>query len=180
MSRKVPIMKESRTLYQGKRLSVVEEILTLSSGKPYVHTTVTHPGAVVILPVDTNGNIYFIKQYRHSIKETLLELPAGTLELNEDPLECAKRELKEEIGKSAKEWISLGILYPAPGFCSEKQFCYIAKDLFDEKLEGDEDEVIEVSPINSKELPKIIKEGKILDGKSLALVCRSNILGLLT
>ena len=85
-------------IHSWKRISLVEELIELPNGKQIVHTTIAHPGAAVILPIDDNGNIVIINQYRPSLKKWLLELPAGTLENNEPIEECACREL--EIGRA--------------------------------------------------------------------------------
>ena len=88
----------SKVAYQLKHLSVIEDEILLPSGATSKHATVKHNGAVVILPVTDDDSILFVRQYRHSIKKTLLELPAGTLNLGEDPLLAAARELQEETG----------------------------------------------------------------------------------
>lgn len=101
-----------KTLHSWKNLSLVEETLTLPNGVVTNHTSINHPGAVVILAKTPSGKLLLLNQYRPSLKEWLLEIPAGTLEPNEDPFAAAKRELEEETGYSAKKWQSLGKLTP--------------------------------------------------------------------
>ncbi len=159
---------------------VIDEVSYLHpSGKEIVRTVVRHPGAVVMLPIDNDGRVVLVRQYRWSVDCALLELPAGTREINEEPLATAKRELAEEIGKSATEWISLGELFPAPGFCDEKQFIFLAKGLSEASAEGDEDEEIEVVHMTIEELDAAIRENQIQDGKTLATILLARSHGLI-
>lgn len=139
----------------------------------FTRYSVRHPGAAVFLPVTSDGKLLLVKQYRASIGVSLLEAPAGTLDPNESPLECAKREIQEEVDMKAEEWTDLGELYPAPGFCDEKQYLFLAKGLSPSSLPGDEDEDIEVVEISASEVEQAIAEGAILDGKTIALFARA-------
>ena len=98
----------------------------------------------------------------------MYEFPAGTLEVNEDPQACAHRELAEEAGVAATHWISLGELFPAPGFCTEKQHLYFASGLSPHRLQGDEDEIIEPLEFSVREVEELIASGNMRDGKSIA------------
>lgn len=168
-----------RQLFQSKKnIGLLEEEIELPGGVRSVHHTVTHRGAVVILPVTEEGKLLFLRQYRHSLKETIWELPAGTLDPKEGPDACAAREIQEETGFAAAEWHSLGTLWPAPGFCDEVQYCYLAKKLTPSRRPMDEDEVIEVCPLSVEETLSMIAEGTIRDGKSLAVILKARCLGL--
>lgn len=165
----------TQSVYQLKKYSLKEDELEIGEGKIIKHYTVVHPGAVVILPQLSKNEFLFIKQYRQSIQRTIYEIPAGTLSKGEDPLECAKRELIEETDHSAKEWISLGTIYPAPGFSDEIQYLYLARDLSPQKGIKDEDEVIETVKMSSMEIREAILSGKFDDGKTLACIFKAQL-----
>ncbi|HLF70904.1 MAG TPA: NUDIX hydrolase [Dehalococcoidia bacterium] len=129
---------------------------------------VAHPGAVVILPVDGDGRILWVKQHRWATGRDLLELPAGTIEHGEDPEACARREVAEETGFGAATWKRLGGFFTAPGFCDEYLTAFLATDLAPEEADGDEDEDIEIVPLTLDESLERIDNGGIEDAKSLA------------
>lgn len=168
----------SEELYKGK-LRALRETVETEDGRRFVHETIEHPGAVVILPILPDGRIVFIEQYRHSVRKHLLELPAGTLEHAEDPAACAQRELMEEIGMASQELLALGTLLPAPGFCSEIQHVFCARNLFEKKATPDDDEIITVVPMTIFEAEKAIRDGRLVDGKSLALLYQARVRGLI-
>ena len=172
-------MNERKLVYQGKRISLVQESYTLSDGRTAEHLTIEHPGAVVILPRDTQGRFLLVRQYRHSVRQSLLEAPAGALELGEDPRTCAERELREEIGERAETWRDLGKLFPTPGFCNEVQYLYLATDLVPDRLPSDDDEEISVVALYFSEILDLIRSGELLDGKTLAIFMRAQALGLI-
>jgi ADP-ribose pyrophosphatase len=169
---------QSEVLYEGK-LRGVCEVLEAPNGKRFRHETIEHPGAVVILPVRDAGAIVFVEQYRHSVQRRVLELPAGTLEKGESPAVCAQRELQEEIGMAASDLRPLGTLLPAPGFCSEEQHVFFAKGLYASKATPDDDEFITVEALSRAEVESAIRSGRLVDGKSLALIFRAQVEGLL-
>jgi ADP-ribose pyrophosphatase len=173
-------MKILRTevLYQGK-LRGVRDTLQNDEGKTFLHETIEHPGAVVILPVMDDGRIVCISQYRHSIRREFLELPAGTLEKDESPAVCAGREIQEEIGMAAREIVSLGTLYPAPGFCNEVQHLFVARGLYDSPAQPDEDEQISPVFMTAQEFEQAVVSGALSDAKSIALYMRARLQGLL-
>jgi ADP-ribose pyrophosphatase len=162
----------SEILYEGK-LKAVRDTLEYPNGRCHSYETIEHPGAVVVLPITASGSVVFVDQYRHSIRRNILELPAGTLEKGEDPSVCAARELMEEIGKAPGELISLGTLYPAPGFCNEVQHLFCARNLRDQKATPDEDEFITTVELSRSEIEESIRSGKLNDAKSVALVFRA-------
>ncbi len=157
----------------------MEEELALSNGLKATHMTIKHPGAVVVLPITQDGQVLFVRQYRHSIGEYLLELPAGALNIGEDPLKSAERELQEETGFAAHEMIPLGTAFPVPGFCSEVQHFFVAKNLYESRLPADEDEQIEVEPYSVLAIENFIKKGELKDSKSAALFFRARLNGLI-
>ena len=178
MSEVVEVVRE-QTAYAGRVLHVVNELLRFPSGYLHQHVTVRHPGAVVILPCENDGSLVAIRQYRHAVRQTLLEFPAGPLETAEQPMVCARRELAEEVGRTANVWKDLGQLLPAPGFCNETQYCYFASDLTPCDTNLDKDELIEVMTLSPSEIETAIREGQMKDGKSISIYMRAKLLGLL-
>ena len=154
--------------FQGRAFKVRQDTLELPDGRKTVYDIIDHPGAVTIIPMDDAGNIYFIRQFRPATGEILLELPAGTLEKDEDPQECAAREIQEETGMAARKFTRLGALWLAPGYSSEYLHFYLATDLYESPLQGDDDEYISVEKIAYKNAVAMAKSGEIRDGKSLA------------
>lgn len=170
----------SKTIHTWKTISLVQEDVTLPTGKSIEHTTIVHPGAAVILPITEQGDIILINQFRPSLKKWLLELPAGTLEKGELPAECAHRELEEETGYSASELITLGQVTPLAGFCDEIQHLFVAKQLSKTaRLSCDDDEVIEVVTLSIQELEQKIITGQVTDSKTIACLSKAKLCGYL-
>lgn len=168
----------TKMIHSWKRISLIEEPVTLPNGNHITHTTISHPGAAVILPIDENNNIIMINQFRPSLKKWLLELPAGTLEANEPIEACAHRELEEETGYSANSMVPLGQVTPLAGFCDEIQYLFVAKQLVQTKrLPCDEDEVIEVLSLSLQQLEQKIIDGEITDAKTIACLSKAKLCG---
>lgn len=163
-------IKTEQRLLETRGFAVDEIRYTHPSGKRIKRAVVRHPGAVIILPITAQGEMVLVRQFRWSVQTFLLELPAGTCELGEEPLSTAQREIQEEIGFAAHTWESLGTLFPAPGFCDEKQYVYLAQNLSPSRREGDEDEEIEVVTLSMPEVRGLIEAGHIQDGKTLATI----------
>lgn len=168
----------SKTVYSGRVFDVVDDELSMSDGRRFSRATIVHPGAVVVMPVFSDGTVLAIRQYRHPLRKTILEFPAGTLGKGEAPLDCAKREIREETGYGAGSWQELGIIYPGPGICSEVQHLFLAGDLAPDRLAGDEDEVIEVQRFTVPQIEDAIRDGTLSDAKSIALLMRARLAGL--
>jgi ADP-ribose pyrophosphatase len=168
----------SKEVFQGRNFTIESVELELPSKRIVSRDIVMHSGAVVIIPVLNDGRLVTVFQYRHSIADSILEFPAGTLEKGEDPLDCAKRELAEETGYAAKDWAKLGTLFPAPGFCNELQHLFFAKGLTKATGELDEDEIIEVRYFSSLEIEKAIMDDSLRDAKSIACYLRAKLKGL--
>lgn len=168
----------TKTIHSWKRIALIEESVTLPNGRDITHTTISHPGAAVILPIDEANNIIMINQYRPSLKKWLLELPAGTLEADEPIEACAHRELEEETGYSANSMVALGQVTPLAGFCDEIQYLFVAKQLVQTKrLPCDEDEVIEVLSLSLHQLEQKIIDGDITDAKTIACLSKAKLCG---
>ena len=141
----------------------------MPDGSSAQRVVVEHPGAVVIVPLDGDGNVLLVRQPRYAAdRKDLLELPAGTREPNEEPIMTARRELREETGFDAGELQELGGFYSAPGFCSEYLRLYLARNLAWVGSEPDEDEFVSLEPTPLKRVPQLIRSGQIEDAKSIA------------
>jgi ADP-ribose pyrophosphatase len=158
----------SEDVYKGRAFNIRRDLLRAPDERTAWYDIVEHIGSIVIVPVDENGNVYFVKQYRQPAQQILLELPAGTLEPGEDPLECARREIREETGMAAREVQELGSFYLAPGYSTEFMHAYLATGLHPSPLEGDVDEFLENEIIPLPQALTMAKSGQIPDAKSLA------------
>ncbi|WP_341877519.1 NUDIX hydrolase [Defluviitalea saccharophila] len=154
-------------IYKGAIVSLVKDTITLPNGKTAQREVVLHNGASAVVPMDNEGNILLVRQYRHPAGKELLEIPAGLLEDGEDPLECAKRELEEETGYKASEFSHIFSTYSAIGFCTEKIHIYLAKGLYEGKQNLDEDEFVNIEKYPLEEALQMIFDGRIEDGKTV-------------
>ena len=157
----------SEMKFDGKLIQVTYDIAEVN-GKEAWREVVHHPGASAVVAIDENNRIIMEKQFRYALNDYLLEIPAGKLDKGEDPLVCAKRELEEETGIIASEWISLGTIATSPGFCNEVIHVYVAKGLSKGEIHWDEDEYVEVEHYTFDELLQCIKEETIKDSKTLS------------
>lgn len=159
---------ETKDIYKGKIINLRVDSVELPDGKIASREVVEHKGAVAIVPVLEKNKVVLVKQYRHPAGKVLLEIPAGTLNPSEDPLDCAKRELIEETGYSAAKWTKLFGAYLAPGYSNEFIHIYLAEDLTPAHAEADEDEFIEVSIVGIDEAIDMISTGEIEDAKTIS------------
>ncbi len=157
----------SDIIYKGKLINLRRDQIEIRDGI-FTREVVEHPGAVAIIPLLNNEKILMIKQYRHSVGEFLLEIPAGTLEKNESIEECAYRELIEETGYKAERLIKIISYYLAPGYSDEFMHIFLASDLEKTKSKLEDDECIEVITLALKEVKEKIKNGSIKDAKTIA------------
>lgn len=169
----------AKTIHQSYNFRLDTEEVELFGGQVVTRDRVIHNGAAIMIPQQSDGKLILVKQYRHSVRDELIEFPAGTLDKGEKPLECAKRELMEETGWEASTWIDLGMLYPCPGFCSEIQYVFHASDLKEAPQNRDEDELIEIMPMSVEQVVELIKQNKITDGKTIASFYRAMACGYL-
>ena len=160
---------DSQPIYNGRAFSVRQDRVRLPNGAESKLDIVEHIGAVTIMPIDSDGNVWFVRQYRHAIGIEILELPAGTLEPGEPPEVCAERETREEIGMGARKIQKIGAFYMAPGYSTEFMHVYLATDLYDAPLTGDSDEFLAIERIPIKQILSMIQTGKFIDGKTLAV-----------
>lgn len=161
---------ESSLIYEGKIFSLRRDILTFDDSPSYHWDIVIHPGAVAVLPIQNNGDLVLIKQWRRAIGKILYEIPAGLLEKGESPEFCAQREIQEETGYRAKEIIPLGGIYTAPGFCNEYLHLFLAKDLEEAPLPPDIHEAIDVEEMPLKRALDLIDNHTIVDAKTISVL----------
>ncbi|MBI4759651.1 MAG: NUDIX hydrolase [Chloroflexota bacterium] len=159
---------KSETLLQGRAFKIRRDWLKTPDGRETKFEIIEHGGSVVIIPVDEDGNLLFVRQYRHAAGTELLELPAGTRDGDEPFEECAAREIREETGMEAGKLQKVGEFYLAPGYSTEFMAVYLATDLKHNPLEADDDEFLSVEKIPMAEAIRRAERGEIPDAKSLA------------
>lgn len=168
----LPRLLSSQTVYDGRLFKVELDELEMEDGVRVRREILRHPGAVCMIPVTAEGQLLFVTQYRHAAGSRLLELPAGTLEKGEEPIAAVERELQEEVGHRPGRITSLGGFYVAPGYTSEYIHLFVCEDLAPSKLEGDEDEDIEIEALSLSQALAAIESGRICDAKSVIGVLR--------
>jgi len=166
----------TQSIYQGKIIDVYKDEVELPNGNRASREVVRHPGGVGVCALTDGGEVYLVKQYRYPHKKALLEIPAGKLERGENPLECGKRELLEETGCTAKEFISLGTVLPTPAYCEEVIHIYLAKGLTFAAQNLDADEFLEVVKMPFTQAVDMIMSGEIADAKTCAAILKVKLL----
>ena len=164
---------DSKVVYEGKVVTVIRDDVEVADGHKSFREVVLHSGGVVVAALKDNNTILLIKQYRYPLKKVNLELPAGKLEIGENPDEACKRELEEETGYQAKQWQSLGFINTTPGICTEKLYLYLAKDLEFVGDHPDEGEILKCEEYNLSEVFKMINSGEINDAKTICTLFRA-------
>jgi ADP-ribose pyrophosphatase len=158
---------EKQIVYAGKKVRLERHRLDTPGGVTF-REIVVHPGAVVILPLLDDGRVILIRNYRYAIGQQLLELPAGTLEPGELPMNSAGRELLEETGYLADKLTPLGSFYSSPGVMTEKMICFVATGLTHQGQQLEEGEDIELAPMKFDDALAQIASGDLIDGKTIA------------
>ena len=159
---------KSEPLLQGRAFKIRRDYLKTPDGRETRLEIVEHGGSVVILPVDEQNNLLFVRQYRHAVERDLLELPAGTREEDEPFEACARREIREETGMAAGKLQQVGEFYLAPGYSTEFMAVFVATGLSENPLQADDDEFLQVEKIPLKKALEMAEHGDIPDAKSLA------------
>jgi len=156
------------TVYSGKVFNIEEVILEFPDGHQARYDLVKHNPSVTILPVDKEGLVYFVRQYRLGVVGDLLELPAGVIEDSEEPEACARREVREEIGLAASQMTLLGQAFLIPGYGNELMNFFLAEGLTIDPLLPDADESLDVVRFTIPETYNLAESGKLMDSKTLA------------
>ncbi len=162
--------------YEGIVVNVTMDSIRLPDGALAYREVVEHPGGVCVLPVDTDGCAWCVRQFRYPSRRHLLEAPAGKLEPGEDPLSCAIRELSEETGFIAGRMVSLGSYYTSPGFSTEELHLFLALDLEKGQAHLDPGEFLDVERHPLSELMQMVQNGEIPDAKTAIAVLRAAIM----
>ena len=157
----------SETIASGGMLTVKRDQVRLPNGNASQREYVVHPGAVVVVPLLPNGNVILERQFRYPLQQVFIELPAGKIDANEAILSTGQRELLEETGYTASDWINLGHQHPCIGYSNEVIHMYLARDLKPGPHQRDEDESLEVFEAGFEDCIKMIQTGEITDGKSI-------------
>jgi ADP-ribose pyrophosphatase len=157
----------SKLIYRARLFDLKAVSMKAPDGHSFRHEVIYHPGAAVIVPVLKGEKFVLVKQYRTAVNKAIWEFPAGTLEAGESPLFCAKREIVEETGFSAKRWRKLVSFYPAPGISTEFMHIFLAEDLAPARMSLDQDEFIERHIVSFKRLQNMILSGIIIDAKTM-------------
>jgi len=159
-------------IYNGKIINLRVDQILLPNGMMASREVIEHPGGVCVAAITENDEILLVRQFRYPYMEEILEIPAGKKDPGEDPLTCGIRELKEETGAMAKNFFSLGILYPTPGYCGEVIHLYGATELSFGKDNPDEDEFLECIRLPFEKIVEMIISGEIKDAKTQAAVLK--------
>ncbi len=164
----------SRPVFDGKIMKVKVDTVSLPNGNTAERELIEHNGAVAIVPITNRGNIVLVRQYRYAVGQTLIEIPAGKLELNEinSPEMAARRELEEETGYQCAWMDPLGVLYGIPAYSSEKVHLFVAKCLWKTEQHLDEDEFLDVFEVPIAEAVEMATDGRITDAKTVAGILR--------
>lgn len=162
----LPMPRASRTVFRGRLIRVQVDRVRLG-GRTVEREVVHHPGAVAVVAVTPAREAVLVNQYRHPVRARLWEIPAGTLEPGEKPLDAARRELEEETGYRAGRWTRLAEVYTTPGFCTEKMVIFLALDLEEGAARPQDDEEIQVCRVPLDEVAGWIRSGKLQDAKTV-------------
>ncbi len=160
--------------FEGNIISMrLDKVLT-PEGNIASREIVEHPGGVGVVALDNDGCVYMEWQYRRPFDDIVFEIPAGKRDKGEEPIVCAKRELEEEIGLLAKNWVYLGVSYASPGFCTEGLHLFLATDLYEGKVHRDQDEVLVIEKVKLETLVDMAMNNEIKDGKSIIGILKAN------
>jgi 8-oxo-dGTP pyrophosphatase MutT (NUDIX family) len=161
-------IEDSQTKFRGRVFDVRQDQVRMPDGRLARFDVVAHHGTVTILPLDEEGQVWFVRQYRHPAQAVLLELPAGVMDEGELPEESARREIREEIGMAAGELREIGTFFLAPGYSTEFMHVFLATHLTPAPLAGDEDEFITIEKIPLRQVFQTDMAGNFRDSKTLA------------
>lgn len=167
---------ESTTIFEGKIMTILLDKALLPNGSEAPREVCLHPGGVAVLPLEEDGTVSLVRQYRYPLHRLMLELPAGKLDHGSEQVEmAARRELSEETGLEAGEMIYLGKIYVSPGFCTEELHMYLARNLKQAESHPDEDEFLDVVKMPFEQLLDQVMSGEIDDAKTVAAVLKTKV-----
>jgi len=164
-------LTNSKTLFEGKVFNLIVDEIEYESGNKGIREVAVHPGGAVVVPITIEGKLVMVTQFRYPFQTTLLEFPAGKLDMDENPLDCAVRELQEETGYKAAKVNKLGKIYTAPGYCTETLHIYVAQELKKGDHKREEGEYgMEIYEFDIVEIEDKIRYGEIIDAKTICAV----------
>lgn len=166
----------SQELFHGRVLHVFHDEVALPDGSHAMREIVRHPGGVCVAALDKDNNLYFVRQYRYPYAEEVFELPAGKLEKGSTPLENGKRELKEETGVTGYSYLSLGQVYPTPGYTDEVIHLYLCRVLEEGESTPDEGELLNVEKIPLEKAVEMVLNNQLPDAKTQIAVLKTKLL----
>ena len=158
---------KSEKIFEGKVVKLRVDTVELPNKQYSKREIIEHSGGACVVALTDDKKVVLVRQYRKAVEDFLLEVPAGKLEYNEDPLECVRRELKEETGYQSKNIEFLCEFYPSPGYTSEKIYIYLARDLIKGRQDLDDGEYLEVEEIELEKIMDMIDTNEIIDGKTI-------------
>lgn len=164
---------EPHEVFEGHLITMHNDEVKLPNGDTSHREYVTHPGGACVCAVDSDMNVTLVRQFRYAYGKTVLELPAGKIENGENPVETAKRELREETGLIADELLPLGEMYPSPGYTNEIIYMYLAIHFREAEQDLDKDEFVNVVKMPFSEAIGEVMQGELLDGKSQIAILKT-------
>ncbi len=168
----------SELIFDGKIITVKKDTAELENGEIVNRELVVHPGGVCVVPINENGEVLMVKQFRYPFKEALVEIPAGKLEVGEDHREAGLRELREETGAVCEKFEYLGVCYPSVAYLTEKIHMYLATGLTFENQDLDDDEFLDVIKIKLEDAVEMVMNNELPDAKTqCAILKAARILG---
>jgi len=159
---------QTTSIYDGKIVKVQVDDVTLPNGKSAKREIIKHPGAVAVIVITNEGKLVMVEQYRKALERSIVEIPAGKLEIGEEPIHTARRELEEETGYGAHQFEYLQAFATSPGFADEVIHLFVATDLYqiENSAELDEDEFVELLEVSLEEAQAMVADGRIYDAKT--------------
>ena len=161
---------ESQVVFRGHVFNIRKDKVRVTESRVFHLDVVEHRNSVTIVPLDSDGNLWFVRQYRHPVGGNLLELPAGVIEPEESAEECAYREIREETGMAAGKLREIGSFFLAPGYSTEYMYVFLATELDPDPLDADEDEFISIEKIPVEKALRMAKSGQIQDVKTIGSI----------
>lgn len=158
----------SKQVYRGRAIGLHVDTVEKSSGKKVTRDVVEHSDCVAVVVLDEQDRVLLVRQFRYPVGKFLLEIPAGGIDPGEEPVDCVRRELQEEIGYLPQKIEELGGFYSIPGYGTEYLHCYLATDLVPSRLVAEDTEGIEIVRVSPNQIPQLITSGEICDAKSIA------------
>lgn len=164
---------QSQTVFNGRVIHVKHDRVLCPNGQESMREIVEHRGGVAAIALTDQDELYLVRQYRYALGREMLEIPAGKLEIGEDPAEAIRRELEEEIGVTAGKWRSLGHIIPTCGYCSEKIHLFLARDLAYTHTHPDADECLDILKLPRARVLEMCRDGRIHDAKTICALMRA-------